>query len=309
MTKQPIKIATRQSPMALQQAEFIMQQLQMKYPQQPLELVGFTTKGDQNTRDSLAQIGGKDLFVKELQQALLNGQADLAVHCIKDMSVHTHPQLCLRAVYQRDDPRDVLVANHYASLDQLPQGAVIGTASPRRKSLLLYHYPHLKIKLLRGNVNTRLKKLDSGEYDGIILAAAGLVRLQLARRIKQYLDVDTFIPAIAQGALGIECRRDDERVATIVASLNDVKSQQCITAERAVNQILGGSCQAPIGAYAIIENNQLHMTAMVASLDGAVMISDEIGGKADAAQTLGECLGKSLLDKGAKDLWKGVDCD
>ena len=307
MTEQLIKIATRQSPMALWQAECIKQQLQTKYPQQPIELVGFTTQGDQNTRDSLAQIGGKDLFVKELQQALLDEQADLAVHCIKDMSVHTHPQLCMRAVCRRDDPRDVLVANDYMSLAELPPGAVIGTASPRRKSLLLYYYPHLNIQLLRGNVNTRLSKLDSGEYDGIILAAAGLVRLQLKQRIRQYLDVDTFIPAIAQGALGIECRRDDKRVSSIVSSLNDVISQQCVTAERAVNQVLGGSCQTPIGAYAIIKNKQLHLSAMVASMDGSVMIRDEICGAADAAQTLGADLGRVLLHKGAKDLWESED--
>lgn len=295
-----LTIATRQSPMALYQANFIKHQLQIHYPQLTINIAGFTTQGDQNTQVSLKDIGGKDLFVKELQKAILNKEADIAVHCIKDMSVYPYPNLCLAAVYQREDPRDAFVSPHYAKLSDLPQGAIVGTASPRRECILKSLRPDLHIKLLRGNVNTRLKKLNDGEYDAILLAAAGLQRLQFMEQIREYFDLDIFIPAIGQGALGIECRADDKETLQLIRVLNHIPTEICIAAERAVNQKLGGDCHTAIGAYATLKNDQLQLHALIGNTEGKLLRSSKTGSKNNPTE-LGFLVAEDLLAQGASD--------
>ena len=298
----PFKIATRQSPMAMYQATFIQQQLQQYMPDREITLVGMTTIGDEHTQVALSDIGGKDVFVKTLQKALLDHQADIAVHCIKDMSVHPTPSLCLAAICQRDDPRDVFVSCRYNSLDELPPQATIGTASPRRHALLLHHYPHLRTQLIRGNVNSRLQKLDDGDYDGLILAAAGLHRLNMQTRINQYLDPAIFIPAIAQGALGIECRADDQRTIDYIRHLDHTPTHQCVIAERTVNRILLGDCHAAIGAFATLSDNQLQLNATVLSTDGKKQLCAMAQGTPSDAKNTGASVAQQLIQQGAKVL-------
>lgn len=298
----PFKIATRQSPMAMYQATYIQQQLQQYMPDREITLVGMTTIGDEQTQVALSDIGGKDVFVKTLQQALLDHHADIAVHCIKDMSVHPHPSLRLAAICQRDDPRDAFVSCTYDSLEELPPQAIIGTASPRRHALLLHHYPHLRIQLIRGNVNSRLQKLDNNDYDGLILAAAGLHRLHMQTRINQYLDPAIFIPAIAQGALGIECRADDQHTIECISHLDHTPTHQCIIAERTVNRILLGDCHAAIGAFATLSDNQLQLNATVLSADGKTQICAAAQGASSDAEDTGTHVAQQLIQQGAKAL-------
>ena len=303
MNKKRIRIASRKSPMAMWQAEFVKEKLLASDPNLCVEIIGLTTQGDQNTQQALSSVGGKDLFIKELQRALLAHEADIAVHCIKDMSVHAHDSLVLDVVCEREDPRDVLVSNQYKSLAALPDNAVVGTASPRREALLLHYFPHLKVKLIRGNVNTRLSQLDEGAFDAIILAAAGLHRLSMQERIREYLDLNQFVPAIAQGALGIECREDDGDTREAVSFLNHAESRTCIDAERAVNKVLGGNCYAPIGAYAHVDKGHLKLSAIVLDVKGKTQLKESIEGIVAKPESLGETVGQRLQEQGANDLW------
>lgn len=297
-----LRIATRQSPLAIWQAEFVKQQLMMLHPQLRIELIKITTQGDQHQSQALATIGGKSLFVKELQHALLDKKADIAVHSIKDMSVHDHPLLTLGAILKRANPADAFVSSKAATLDELTSNAVIGTASPRRQTIIKHYYPSFNIKLLRGNVNTRLNKLDQGEYDAIILAAAGLERLGLDHRIQHYLPEEHFIPAIGQGALGIECRLQDTDLLTLIAPLHHELTASCIHAERAVNRELGGSCFTPIGAHATIDNGLLNLKAFVGSLDGQVLLHSYKQGLITEAIAIGYDVASDLIQQGALTL-------
>ncbi len=297
-----LRIATRKSPMALWQAHFIKANIQRIYPDLSIQLIELVTQGDKDLSTALVNLGGKSLFVKELQQALLNDQADIAVHCIKDMSVHAVPGLKLAAVCQRSDPRDALISHQKITLRELPHGAVVGTASPRRQSLLLAMRPDLTIKLLRGNVNTRLQKLDAKNYDAIVLAAAGLERLSLAQRIHERFDPNTFIPAIGQGALGIECRANDTATLQKIAFLHHSPTAACIDAERAVNQTLGGDCHTPIGAYAQINDGELRLKAVVGSMDGKTLLRAEANRQIEQAAELGIAVAEELIAQGAKKL-------
>lgn len=293
-----IRIATRRSPMALFQANDVKNKILKQHPDLQIELVEFLTEGDKDLTSSLSDRGGKGLFVKELQKALLNHDADIAVHCIKDLPVRHHPKLILAAICLRDDPRDAFVSNNFKSLIDLPKGAIVGTSSPRRQCLIKSLRSDLETKLLRGNVGTRLSKLDNNEYDAMILAAAGLKRLNESHRIKEYLDPKLFIPAIGQGALGIECRADDIITYSFIQHLNDEKSRYCVEAERAVNRRLGGSCDTPIGAYATINSNQLNLIATIGNFSGE-MIHSQISGNIEDAEKLGLLLADDLIHKGA----------
>jgi hydroxymethylbilane synthase len=290
-----LRIATRKSPLALWQANSIKQQLALRHPSLQIELVGLVTAGDRRTDVELTQLGGKSLFVTELQTALLEQNADIAVHSVKDMSVVASPGLILAAVTQREDPRDALVAHNVTNWRDLPAKAIVGTASPRRQCQLLNHRPDFFIKPLRGNVGTRLAKLDTGEFDAVILACAGLKRLGLEARISQYLDPLEFIPAIGQGALGIECRADDHKTQELIADLNDWATHQCIKAERAVNRRLGGDCYTPVGAHAQIHDNQLTLNGMLGSIDGIHMSKAFLSGDPSDAEQIGEKLAEKLL--------------
>ncbi len=300
--KQKLIIATRQSPLALWQTEYVKAQLQQHHPDITVEILGKTTEGDRKKDVALNKIGGKNLFAKELQQLLISGQADIAVHSIKDLSVTQPKGLQLACVCKRADPRDAFLAIKHESLNALPNNAIIGTASPRRQCQLLALRPDLQIKLLRGNVGTRLAKLAAGEFDAILLAAAGLTRLKLEQQITEYLDPSLFIPAIGQGAIGIECREDNEEACNLLAPLNDTETAICIEAERAVNRILGGDCFTPIGAHATIEKNTLTLNAMVGALDGSRVINASKSGKLAEATTLGSDVAETLLIDGAKEL-------
>jgi hydroxymethylbilane synthase len=280
-----LRLATRKSPLAWWQANFIKQQLQKYHSDLSVELIGFVTAGDKKTDIPLTELGGKSLFVKELQTALLNQEADIAVHSVKDLSVTASPGLCLAAVCQREDPRDALVSRAGVGWQALPPGAVVGTASPRRQCQLLALRPDVSVRPLRGNVDTRLHKLATGDFDAIILACAGLKRLDQEACITEYLPVDLFTPAIGQGALGIECRIDDAAVQSIIQCLDDWETHQCVTAERAVNRALGGDCYSPLGAYAQIHGQQLSLQAILGSLDGRRLIkASGQGAPADAEQ-------------------------
>ena len=300
--KKTIRIATRKSPLALWQAEYVKNALLKIDADLDVVFVGLTTKGDKEQTKALTNIGGKSLFVKELQHALLNNIADIAVHSIKDLSVQDCPGLSLAAICEREDPRDAFISMQYASIVDLPEGAVVGTASPRRMALLKSQRPDLQTKVIRGNVGTRLNKCEQGDYDATLLAVAGLKRLQLEKHIAEYLDPNTFIPAIGQGAVGAECREDDTELRQLLHTFNHSITADCVEAERAVNRVLGGDCHTPIAAYAIIENQQLQLRAMVGSTDGKTIIHSEITGSPENAAQLGETVGQQLLDKGADKL-------
>lgn len=294
-----LKIATRQSPLALWQANFVKHQLETLHPGLRVELVPMVTKGDVILDSPLAKIGGKGLFVKELEAALLDGRADIAVHSMKDVPMEFPQGLGLSVICRREDPRDAFVSNKYAALADLPAGAVVGTSSLRRQCQLKQLRPDLKVHSLRGNVGTRLSKLDQGEYDAIILASAGLIRLGLAERIRSFIEVEQSLPAVGQGAVGIECRIDDLVVQQLLAPLADQQTTLCVLAERAMNRRLQGGCQVPIGGYAIIENEQLWLRALVGELDGSQIIHAEGRGDLTAAEQLGVQIAESLLAQGA----------
>lgn len=295
-----IRIATRKSPLALWQANFVKQQLETFHPSLVVELVPMVTQGDVLLESPLSKIGGKGLFVKQLEQAIMNGQADIAVHSIKDIPAVFPQGLTLSTVCQRDEMRDALISNQFQHLDELPHGAVVGTSSLRRQCQLRAKYPHLQIKDLRGNVGTRLTKLDNQEYDAIILAAVGLKRLGLQNRIKQYIDTNLILPAVGQGAIGIESRADDKTLSELLAPLEDKNSRICIEAERAMNLALQGGCQVPIACLSQLENDSLTLRGLVGRIDGSEMIKAEITGHSTQAEALGRQLADNLLAQGAK---------
>lgn len=299
---QSLKIATRQSPLALWQAEYIKAQLQQLHPGLQVELVTFVTQGDKILDTPLAKIGGKGLFVKELENALLDGRADLAVHSMKDVPMELPEGLSLAVICQREDPADAFVSNTYAQLDDLPQGATLGTSSLRRKCQIQAWRPDLNIIDLRGNVGTRLSKLDAGQYDAIILAAAGLKRLGLHTRIRETLATRLSLPAVGQGALGLECRQGDQRVLALIQPLSDQTTEICVRAERAFNHRLQGGCQVPIAGFAVLQQDSIYMQGRVGSVDGQELLKAEISGAAADGEALGRQLAEQLLLQGADRL-------
>ncbi len=300
---QTLRIATRESPLALWQAGHVRTRLLLAHPGLEVTLVPMTTTGDQLLAGPLSQSGGKGLFVKELEAAMLDDRADLAVHSMKDVPAHQPDGLMLCAYLQGEDPRDAFVANHHASLATLPQGARLGTASLRRQVQARRLRPDLAIEVLRGNVGTRLRKLDEHHYDAILLACAGLMRLGLAHRIREHLDAETFVPAIGQGIVGIECRRDDVCTQTLLAPLNDAASALRLAAERAFNARLGGACQSPIAGHATrTADGGLRLLGLVGTPDGATLLRDEITGPPEAAIALGEQLADRMLAAGAREI-------
>ena len=296
---QTLKIATRRSPLALWQANYVKERLIQIYPELTVELVPLITKGDVILDTPLAKIGGKGLFVKELENALLSGEADIAVHSMKDVPMQFPAGLELSVICKREDPRDAFVSNRYRCLAELPQGARVGTSSLRRQCQLKQLRPDLDIQSLRGNVGTRLSKLDNGDYDAIILAAAGLIRLELQQCIASFIDVETSLPAAGQGAVGIECRSNDERVKRLLAPLADVQTTACVLAERAMNNHLQGGCQVPIGGYAVLQDNQIYLRALVGALYGSKIIRAEGKSAVENAEVLGVQVGQQLLEQGA----------
>ena len=301
-----LKIATRQSPLALWQAEHIRARLEAMYADLTVELVTFVTQGDKILDTPLAKIGGKGLFVKELEAALMDGRADLAVHSMKDVPMALPEGLSLAVICEREDPFDAFVSNHYASFTDLPQGAKVGTSSLRRKCQILKARPDLEIIDLRGNVGTRLSKLDNGQYDAIILASAGLKRLGLAERIRHTIQPDVSLPAVGQGALGLECRSQDQAVLDLILPLMHAETNVCVRAERAFNAYLEGGCQVPIAGYATLQNGQLQIEGRVGSVDGQTILKAVQYGAPEQAEMLGEELAKALLAQGAGDLLKAL---
>ena len=297
---QTLTIASRESALALWQAEHIRDRLRALHPGVTVEILGMTTRGDQILDVTLSKIGGKGLFVKELEVALEAGQADLAVHSMKDVPMELPAGFELAVIGEREDPRDAFVSIQYDKLSDLPPGAVVGTSSLRREAQLRARYPHLVVKPLRGNVGTRLKKLDDSQYDAILLAAAGLKRLGLGNRIKSLLSVEDSIPAAGQGALGIEIRSDKPEVAAMLVALNHPRTAACVRAERQVSRVLGGSCQVPLGAHATLENGTLHIAGFVANPDGSGFIHDRAEGDAADPEAVGQALADKLLAQGAR---------
>ncbi len=294
-----LRIATRKSPLALWQAEHVAARLRELHPGLEVELVGMSTKGDKILDTPLAKIGGKGLFVKELEEGLFDGGADIAVHSMKDVPVEFPEGLHLPVIMERHDPCDAFVAGQYADVPELPQGARVGTASLRRQCQLLERRPDLEILTLRGNVNTRLRKLDEGEFDGIVLAASGLKRLGFDARIRKALPPEDSLPAIGQGALGIECRVDDARVNALIAPLHHQATAWRVGAERAMNARLQGGCQVPIAGYAVLEDGQLWLRGLVGEPDGSRVIRGERRGPVAEAEAMGTSLGEELLAGGA----------
>jgi hydroxymethylbilane synthase len=297
-----LRIATRSSPLAIWQAEYVQQRLMALNPALQVELVRIKTQGDIILDTPLAKIGGKGLFVKELEQAMLDGRADIAVHSMKDVPMELPDGLTLAVICEREDPRDAFVSNQFAHFDDLPHGAHVGTSSLRRSAQLKASRPDLRISSLRGNVQTRLGKLDSGEFDAILLAAAGLKRLGLGERIRHPLAAEVSLPAVGQGAVGIECRAEDPRVHALLAPLNDPDTWDRVVAERAMNRRLEGGCQVPIAGYAELEGDRLWLRGLVASEQGdQVLRADAHGGRADA-ESLGQQVAETLLAAGAGDI-------
>lgn len=297
-----IKIATRKSPLALWQAEHVSARLRAAHPGLEVELVRMVTQGDKILDTPLAKVGGKGLFVKELEVGLLQGSADIAVHSIKDVPVEFPDGLHMPVILDREDPRDAFVSQRYPSLDELPQGARVGTSSLRRQTQLLHLRPDLKISDLRGNVGTRLQKLDDGNFDAIILASAGLTRLGMGARITQYLATDICLPAIGQGAIGIECRAGDSEIEALIAVLHDQDSADRVRAERAMNRRLEGGCQVPIGGHATLAGDILTLRGLVARSDGSKIVSGSVDGPRDRAEALGIMLAEDLLERGARGI-------
>jgi hydroxymethylbilane synthase len=296
---QIVRIATRKSALALWQAEFVKAELLRHHPALQVQLVPMSTQGDKILDTPLAKIGGKGLFVKELETAILDGRADIAVHSIKDVPVAFPEGLVLQTICQREDPRDAFVSNQFQQLAQLPYGAVVGTSSLRRQCQLKALRPDLTVRDLRGNVNTRLAKLDNGEFAAIILAAAGLIRLGFASRIASYIEPEQSLPANGQGAVGIECRIDDIAIQQLLAPLEHQPTRSCVLAERAMNRRLQGGCQVPIGAFATLNGEQLHLRGLVGSLDGSQIIRAEQAGDAAQAEQIGLAVAEQLLAQGA----------
>ena len=301
-----IRIATRKSALALWQAEYVKARLEASHPGLKISLVPMVSRGDKLLDAPLAKIGGKGLFVKELETALLENEADIAVHSMKDVPMEFPEGLGLYCICEREDPRDAFVSNRFDSLDALPPGSVVGTSSLRRQAQLLARRPDLKIQFLRGNVNTRLAKLDAGEYDAIILAAAGLIRLGFGERIRSSIGVDESLPAGGQGAVGIECRTGDSEVHALLACLNHAPTATRVVAERALNKRLNGGCQVPIACYAVLEGEQLWLRGLVGQPDGTLLLRAEGRAPAAEAEALGVQVAEELLDQGAEQILKAV---
>ncbi|MFL9709823.1 hydroxymethylbilane synthase [Methylobacillus sp. Pita1] len=292
-------IASRESALAMWQARHIQGRLQALYPETEVSILGMTTTGDQILDSPLARIGGKGLFVKELEQALADGRADLAVHSMKDVPMHLPPGFALAAIGEREDPRDAFVSNDYPDLESLPAGSIVGTSSLRRQSQLQARFPGLKVESLRGNLQTRLRKLDEGQYAAIILAAAGLKRLGLESRIRESIDPDNSIPAVGQGALGIEINAERLDLLEVLAPLNHAETAACVEAERGMSRALAGSCQVPLGAFAQQHGDTLQMTGFVASIDGKDLLRESAQGPANQPEALGQALAAKLVARGA----------
>jgi hydroxymethylbilane synthase len=300
-------IASRESALAMWQAKHIQARLQSLYPKCDVQILGMTTTGDQILDSPLARIGGKGLFVKELETALENGSADLAVHSMKDVPMNLPAGFMLVATGDREDPRDAFVSNHFDSLADLPNGSIVGTSSLRRQSQIQARHPHLQIESLRGNVQTRLRKLDEGQYAAIILAAAGLIRLELGNRIRNFITPTDSIPAVGQGALGIEIKASRTDLIDILAPLNHQNTQLCVEAERGFSRALAGSCTVPLGAYATMQADIISITGFVASVDGKQMVRETVTGHAQLAEKLGKQLADKLVGMGANAILATLD--
>ncbi|MDG2090074.1 MAG: hydroxymethylbilane synthase [Gammaproteobacteria bacterium] len=302
MSSETIRIATRQSPLAMWQAEHVQAQLEHAHPGLKTELLPMTTRGDKIIDSPLSKIGGKGLFLKELELAILEGKADIAVHSMKDVPMEFPEGLGLAVICEREDYRDAFVSNKFPSFEELPHGAVVGTSSLRRQSQLRAARPDIQIKDLRGNVNTRLKKLDENEYDAIILAAAGLLRLGMKIRIQEYLEPSLCLPAGGQGAIGIECRVADNKVLNYLSVLNHRQSSICVNAERAMNAKLNGGCQVPIACLSELSGDSLKLCGIVGSADGKEILRSELEGSSSASEELGIKVAELLLQQGARRL-------
>ncbi|MCI2282279.1 hydroxymethylbilane synthase [Colwellia sp. MSW7] len=303
-----VRIATRESALALWQAEYVKAQLEHFHPKINVELIPMTTKGDIILDTPLAKVGGKGLFVKELEVAMLEDRADIAVHSMKDVPVDFPEGLGLEVICPREDPRDAFVSNTFTALSELPQGAIVGTSSLRRQCQLKAKRPDLDIRDLRGNVNTRLKKLDEGQYDAIILAAAGLIRLKMSERITQYIEPEEMLPANGQGAVGIECRIGDDTIKALLKPLECSTTRARVLTERAMNKALEGGCQVPIASYSVISNDgkEVHLRGLVGAIDGSELIESEITGPVEQGEVLGHTLAQELLSRGADRILKEV---
>lgn len=306
MKRNGLRIGTRGSALALWQANHVSALLRAANQGLAVEIVTIKTTGDKIIDSPLAQVGGKGLFVKEIEEALLAGEVDLAVHSLKDVPAFFPEGLGLAAVLEREDPRDALLSRNAATLDDLPKGARVGTSSLRRQAQLLNLRPDLEITTLRGNVDTRVRKLDSGEYDAIVLAAAGLRRMGLAGRVSAFLDVETLLPAVGQGAIGTETRMNDPETKGLVSSLDDPGTRTAVSAERAFLKRLEGGCQVPIAAHAVVSGGSLRMSGLVASLDGRTVIRDKVSGAADQAEALGVTLAERILERGGREILDAV---
>lgn len=302
-----LRIATRSSPLALWQAEEVSRLLSELYPQLTVLLVKMKTRGDKLLDAPLAKVGGKGLFVKELEIGILKGRADIAVHSMKDVPVDFPEGLELGLIMEREDPRDAFVSNRFNSLAEMPPGTLVGTSSLRRQTQIKGRYPHLKIDWLRGNVNTRLRKLDDGEYDAIILASAGLIRLGFNDRIKAAIEPEECLPAIGQGVLGIEIRSNDEAVRKLLAPLGHSATTTLVSAERAMNKTLNGGCQVPIAGHAIFEGDEIYLRGLVGEPDGSRILRAEIRGGAESAEDLGIALAKELIAQGADSILASIE--
>ncbi|MBL8406256.1 MAG: hydroxymethylbilane synthase [Candidatus Accumulibacter sp.] len=294
-----IVIASRESRLALWQAEHVRSRLMELYPQSCVEILGMTTRGDQILDRPLSAIGGKGLFIKELEVAMQEGRADLAVHSMKDLPMEMPDGFVLAAISARENPCDAFVSNRFAELDELPARALVGTSSLRREAILRAGYPQLVIRGLRGNLDTRLRKLDAGEYDAIILAAAGLIRLGLAARIRSLLTPEQSLPAPGQGVLGVEVASVRADIMALLGPLNDHESAHCVRAERAFSRALGGSCQLPLAAYAVLENGRLWLRGFIATPDGRQMVAGDLHGAPEDDESIGRRLAQRLREQGA----------
>ena len=297
-----LKIATRESPLALWQAEHVRSELLRHHPNIEVELLGITTRADQWLQTPLAKIGGKGLFVKELEEAMLRGDADLAVHSMKDVPMEQPEGLVLHTICEREDPSDAFVSNNFFSLDSLSEGATLGTSSLRRQCQILKMRPDLQVKSLRGNVNTRLRKLDEGEFDAIILASAGLLRLGFADRIAESLDLAVCMPAAGQGAVGIELRSEDQELMELLKPLDHLSSNICVRAERSMNLRLNGSCQVPIAAHATLNSGQVELSGLVGDANGEQILRGIAKGNTDQAEQIGIEVAEQLLAQGAAEI-------
>ena len=304
-----IVIATRESALALWQAGYVASLLTQQHPGMEVSLLGMTTEGDRRLESSLAKIGGKGLFVKELEQALDDGRADIAVHSMKDVPMQLPVGFHIAAIIAREEPRDAFVSNHFTSLQSLSAGSIVGTSSLRRQSQIKARYPQLLVKPLRGNVQTRLRKLDEGEFAAIILAAAGLQRLALQQRITRLLEPEESLPAVGQGALGIECRDDRTDLRELLAPLDDEGTRCCVEAERSLSRALSGSCTVPLGGYAQLIGGQMRLRGFVATPDGSRLIEDEltVPFSESVPEAIGKDVARRLTERGAKEILDSLE--